>query len=228
VRVLVVEDEQHLARGLAFNLQREGIEVTCVGSGREALACYDQHDLAILDLGLPDMDGLEVLRRVRGEDPRFPVIVLTARGNEEERVAGLSLGADDYVTKPFSLRELMLRVKNKLRQVQWYDRATSGGSFTLGEAVFDLQRQVVVRGGEELRLTLREAALARYFADNPERAISREELLKEVWGYVEGTASRTVDTFVARLRKVIEPDAANPVHIRSVRGRGYLFSAVVE
>jgi DNA-binding response OmpR family regulator len=225
VRVLIVEDEQHLARGLAFNLQREELEVTCVDSGRKALAEYDKHDLMILDLGLPDIDGLEVLRRVRDEDPRFPVIVLTARGGEEDRIHGLSLGADDYVAKPFSLRELMLRVTNKLRQVRWYDRATTGGSFALGAATFDLDRQVVARDGQEHRLTLREAALARYFSDNAERAIPREELLREVWGYVEGTASRTVDTFVARLRKLIEPDPGTPAYIISVRGRGYMYRA---
>ncbi|MFH1809242.1 MAG: response regulator transcription factor [Pseudomonadota bacterium] len=228
MRILVVEDEQHLARGLSFNLEREGLEVSCVDSGAEALSCYSQYDLMILDLGLPDMDGLDVLRRVRDEDVRFPVIVLTARGGEEDRVTGLSLGADDYVNKPFSLRELMLRVTGKLKQVQWYQRATSGGQFSLGCAVFDLDRQVALRDGAELRLTMREAALARYFVDNPDRAISRDELLKEVWGYAEGTASRTVDTFVARLRKLVEPDPATPAVILSVRGRGYMLAPARE
>ncbi|MBN2358900.1 MAG: response regulator transcription factor [Deltaproteobacteria bacterium] len=224
MRVLIAEDEINLAQGLCFNLEQEGLEVHSVISGEEALAQYAAYDLLVLDIGLPGIDGFEVLRRIREHDERFPVIVLTARAAEDDRVAGLALGADDYITKPFSLKEFLLRVRGKLRQVGWYTGSGRHGPVKVGAALFDLDRQTVTREGREERTTVREQALVQYFLDHPNQALSRDDLLREVWGYTAGTASRTPDTFVARLRKLVEVDPANPRHIVSVRGKGYLFS----
>jgi DNA-binding response OmpR family regulator len=224
VRVLIAEDEINLARGLCFNLEQEGLEVSSVGSGEEALEQYAGFDLLVLDIGLPGIDGFEVLRRIRERDERFPVIVLTARAAEDDRVAGLALGADDYITKPFSLKEFLLRVHGKLKQVGWYASSSRREPVQVGAATFDFDRQTVTRDGHEERTTVREQVLVQYFLDHPNLAISREDLLSQVWGYAPGTASRTPDTFVARLRKLIELDPANPRHIQSVRGKGYLFS----
>jgi len=223
VRVIIVEDEVNLARGLAFNLEREGLETTSVATGEEALEQYEEFDLMILDVGLPGMDGFEVLRRVRAQDERYPVLMLTARAAEEDRVEGLTLGADDYIAKPFSLKELLLRVKAKLKQVSWYAGAPRQGTVTFGEASFDLDRQLAQRADETSKVTVREQALVRFFLDNPERVVSRRELLREVWGYSEEMESRTPDTFMARLRKLVEPDPAKPRFLVSVRGQGYKF-----
>jgi len=224
VRVLIAEDEVNLARGLCFNLEQEGLEVSSVGSGEEALEQYAAYDLLVLDIGLPGIDGFEVLRRIRERDERFPVIVLTARAAEDDRVAGLALGADDYITKPFSLKEFLLRVNGKLKQVGWYTSSGRREPIKVGAALFDFERQTVTRDAHEERTTVREQALVQFFLDHPDQAISREDLLSKVWGYAPGTASRTPDTFVARLRKLIEVDPASPRHIVSVRGKGYLFS----
>lgn len=223
MRVLIVEDEANLARGLVFNLQRQGLEADCVESGEIALEQYQSYDLMVLDVGLPGIDGFEVLRRVRVEDERFPVLILTARAAEDDRIEGLSLGADDYITKPFSLKEFLLRVQGKLKQVSWYSGAARQGKIQVGLAVFDFDNQTVRCGDQELKITVREEGLVRYFLDNPDRVVTRQELLQHVWGYSADATSRTPDTFVARLRKIVERDASNPQFIVSVRGKGYKF-----
>lgn len=224
MRVLIVEDELNLAKGLIFNLQHLNIQAEYVSSGEEALQRFADFDLMVLDLGLPGIDGFEVLKQMRLRDERFPVIVLTARASEDDRVRGLALGADDYVVKPFSLKELLLRIQGKLKRSRWY-RHDGAEHATMGAAHIDFSQHRARRDALEIVLTEREAALCRFLLANPDRVISREELLTDVWGYAEGTASRTVDTFIARLRKLVEPELSTPVFIISVRGAGYMFQA---
>jgi DNA-binding response OmpR family regulator len=224
MRVLIVEDELNLARGLIFNLQRIDIEAEHVSSGEEALQRFSEFDLMVLDLGLPGIDGFEVLKQLRRHDERYPVIVLTARASEDDRIQGLALGADDYVIKPFSLQELLLRIQGKLKRSRWY-RHDGAEHAQIGAANIDFSQNRARRNDEEIVLTEREAALCRFLLANPDRVISREELLTEVWGYAEGTSSRTVDTFIARLRKLVEPDVSTPCYIVSVRGTGYMYKA---
>ncbi|NLV30830.1 MAG: response regulator transcription factor [Acidobacteria bacterium] len=225
-RILLVEDEVHIARPLEFNLEQEGYEVSATGSGREALARYERRpfDLIILDIMLEDLDGFEVARRIRQSDPKVPVIMLTARAAPEDRVRGLELRADDYVVKPFHLRELLLRVRRMLERAAWYDG--EGGTAlktTVGDWPVDLEelRGEGPRGG--VQLTALEARLLRTLISAPNRVFSRRELLEKVWDYHSGVETRTVDNFIVRLRKHFEEEPEQPRHFVSLRGRGYKY-----
>lgn len=225
-RILLVEDEAHIARALGFNLEQEGYEVCATGSGREALSLVAQRpfDLIILDIMLEDLDGFEVARRIRQGDPKVPVIMLTARAAPEDRVRGLELRADDYVVKPFHLREMLLRVRRMLERAEWYagegaaPRPTAVGPWTV-----DLEglRGEGPRGA--FQLTALEARLLRTLIAAPHRVFSRRELLEEVWDYHSGVETRTVDNFIVRLRKHFEEEPEQPRHFVSLRGRGYKY-----
>lgn len=226
-RILVVEDEKHLAEGLRYNLCAEGYEVVLAGDGREALERFEEGpwSLIVLDLMLPRVDGFEVARRVRKQDPRVPVLMLTARAADEDRVRGLQCGADDYLTKPFHLEELLLRIRGMLRRSSWYRGPRSqGGLLRFGDGSWlDLVRWRAKGPRGERDLTEKEFLLLRNLIEREGETLTREELLREVWGYGPGVETRTVDNFIHRLRSYLEPEPSRPRHILSVRGRGYRF-----
>jgi two-component system, OmpR family, alkaline phosphatase synthesis response regulator PhoP len=216
-RILVVEDDAVLARVLRDNLTFEGFGVECVAEGLLAAERLRQlgPDLILLDINLPDCDGFELFELLRQAGPT-PIIVLTARGQKADKLRGLKLGADDYVTKPFDLEELLARIEAVLRRSQ-----PSASRLALGEVVVDLSTRSARRGAEEIRLTDRELEILRYLAERRNRIVHRSELLRGVWGYPEEPLTRSVDHAIARLRKKIEPDPHHPLYILTVHGDGY-------
>jgi DNA-binding response OmpR family regulator len=215
--VLVVEDERHIADLLRLYLTREGFTVTVAPDGATALAAVrSQRPVAvILDVGLPTMDGTEVLRRLRADDDWTPVLVVTARDDEVDRLLGLELGADDYITKPFSPREVVARVRTVLRRAAGNDRSTS--RWSVGEVVVDRNSRRVSVAGREVTLTTTEFDLLAMLVRRPGRVFTREELLSAVWGYSAAAGTRTVDVHIAQLRAKLGD--ASP--LRTVRGVGY-------
>ena len=231
-RILVIEDDETIALGVVTALRHERYEVEHHGDGEAGLQALRENPpaLLLLDVMLPGMDGLSVLRAVKAEHPRVQIIMLTARNEELDRVLGLEMGADDYVTKPFSLRELIARVKARLRGLKGASShkpeekpGTTPDVFTFGEIKVDLRRRIVTRGEEELRLTTHEGAVLAYLIANRGRAVSREELLEQVWGYTATMTTRTVDNQVLKLRKKLEEKPSDPRHILTVHGTGYRF-----
>jgi DNA-binding response OmpR family regulator len=219
-RVLVIEDNPDLAFGLRNNLEIEGYQVDAATDGAAGLtqAREGRPDLVVLDLMLPRMDGFRVLKAMRDEGMAMPVLILTARGDEADKVRGLKLGADDYVTKPFGLLELLARVEALLRRTAV---PAPVPVIRLGELVVDRAARTVMRGEELLPLAPRELDLLLALLDHRNEAVSRVQLLREVWGYRSDVTSRTVDTHVAELRRKLERDPANPRHIMTVRKVGY-------
>jgi DNA-binding response OmpR family regulator len=224
-RVLVVDDDPTVSEVVAGYLDRAGYVVDRADDGPTALTRAAAHrpDLVVLDLMLPGMDGLEVCRRLRGRGP-VPVIMLTARGDEDDRILGLEVGADDYVTKPFSPRELVLRVESVLRRSR---PAPSGHRVTAAGLCVDPDARRVTKDGTELALTLREFDLLLFFLRHPGRAFGREDLMREVWGWEFGDLS-TVTVHIRRLRGKVEDDPARPRLIRTVWGVGYRFEPDTE
>lgn len=222
-KVLVVEDDAAILRGLADNLAHEGYEVVTAANGETAygLQKSEKPDLIILDLMLPRMSGLELCRKLRSEGVQTPILMLTARSEESDRVIGLDLGADDYVTKPFSLRELMARVRALLRRI--HASAELPNELQFDDVEVDFRRYVATRSGQLVEMTRKEFATLRILAARAGEVVTREELLNEVWGYEAYPVSRTVDNHVAGLRSKLEKDPARPVHIRTVHGVGYKF-----
>jgi two-component system alkaline phosphatase synthesis response regulator PhoP len=229
VRLLVVEDDEHLAHGLCRNLEMEGCQATAVGTGEAALEALADPtttpDLVILDIMLPGIDGLEVCRRLRADGNTIPILFLTARGSDADRILGLRLGADDYLTKPFVVEELVLRLRGILRRAAWSGTPSrTGPEVEIGPCRVDLGTMRASTVSGEVSLTEREVMLVRFFAENEGRVLSRGELLETVWGYTFDTATRTLDTFVHRLRKHFEADPRHPRHFHTVRGVGYRFT----
>ncbi len=228
-RLLVVEDERHIAAGLKLNFELEGYDVDIVGSAREAAAKLvgaEGYDAIILDVMLPDSDGFTICRKLRDAGDFTPVLMLTARGATQDRVRGLEAGADDYIVKPFELAELLARVRVMLRRRSWEREVQSAdlpGQLCFGDARVDFEAQEAFSGDEKLKLTSLEFDLLRYFAANPGRVLSRQELQEEVWKLENYPNSRMVDNFILRLRRHFEPDSAEPRHFVSVRGAGYKF-----
>jgi DNA-binding response OmpR family regulator len=223
--VLVVDDDPTVSDVVSRYLERAGYQVTRAGDGSGALAEFHRNppDLVVLDLMLPGIDGLEVCRRLRQHAEQVPVIMLTALGEEADRVLGLQLGADDYVTKPFSPRELVLRVQSVLRRASGVPPSPAVATvLTDGDLVLDPSRRVVHRGGRELVLTVREFDLLAYLMRHPGRAFRRAELLEGVWGWTFGDQS-TVTVHVRRLREKVEDDPAVPRRIVTVWGVGYRY-----
>ncbi len=221
--VLVVEDDETLAMGLVSALEHERFAVIHCDTGERALEIIEDDipDVMILDWMLPGMDGLSVLRKVKSEHPELPVILLTAKSAELDRVLGLEMGADDYVPKPFSLRELIARVRARLRSRPAPPRAPD--VYRFGRNEVDLRRRVLSREGVEHRMTTHEAGVLQYLIGHRGRDVSREELLQNVWGYSPTMATRTVDNQILKLRKKIEDSPADPRHILTVHGTGYRF-----
>lgn len=220
--ILVVDDEEHIQELLKFNLEKEGYQVLMAGDGPEALEILEkkQPDLVVLDIMLPGMSGLEVCSEIR-RIPKFadlPVIMLTARGEEIDKVLGLEIGADDYITKPFSPRELIARIRARLRRIK---PAEEENSILWQDLRIDLDRfQVFVRG-ELIELTPKEFELLRVLASHPGKVFSREELLERIWGYEYMGDTRTVDVHIRHLRQKIERDPSNPEYLETMRGIGY-------
>lgn len=221
--VLVVEDEASLASTLSYNLRKNGFNVVSAGDGLEGLqaARRDRPDIIILDLMLPKMDGIEVCRRVRAESD-VPILMLTAKSEELDKVVGLEMGADDYLTKPFSMRELMARVRALLRRAAT-DQSAEGSAIRTGDLSLDLRGRSVRRGDAEVVLKPKEFDLLYFLARNAGQVFTREQLLENVWGYDFYGGSRTVDVHVRWLREKLEETPAQPRHILTVRGVGYKF-----
>jgi two-component system, OmpR family, alkaline phosphatase synthesis response regulator PhoP len=222
--ILIVEDDEAIATGLELNLKLAGYVATVVHDGESALAQFHAQPptLLLLDINLPKKNGLEVLSDLRRGGSSTPVIVLSAREDEFDKVAALRLGADDYVTKPFSLAELMARVDAVLRRTGGGHTASPAAAHRFGDVVVDLATRTVSRGGEPVKLTPLELELLSFLVRNPSRVFTREQLLRQVWGQSRGSL-RTVDNFVAQLRGKLERDPEQPRHIITVRGSGYRF-----
>lgn len=225
-RVLVVEDEEHLAAGLQLNFQLEGFGVEVARTGREAAAAilHAPFDLIILDVMLPDIDGFSLCQKLRDTGNRTPVLMLTARDTVEDRVEGLNVGADDYLTKPFELAELLARARSLLRRRKWErtEEVPHESTYRFGAVEIDFDRHVATCRGEPRHLTKLEFDLLRYFAENPGRVLSREELQERVWN-LNFPNRRMVDNFILRLRRHFEPNPQDPEYFVSVRGAGYKF-----
>jgi two-component system, OmpR family, alkaline phosphatase synthesis response regulator PhoP len=217
-RILVVEDDTSLARVLCDNLVYEGFDVAHAGDGRGALEQGNafKPDLVLLDLTLPGIDGFEVCRRLAEGQSRTAIIMLTARGQKEDKVQGLRLGADDYITKPFALDELLARIHAVLRRVQ-----PAGDFLVLGSVRIDFGRYSATQNDEKVAFSQRELEVLRYMSSRAGKVVTREELLRNVWGYQNVPLTRSVDNLIARLRWKIEPDPDNPRYIHTVYGDGY-------
>jgi two-component system alkaline phosphatase synthesis response regulator PhoP len=231
IHLLVVEDERNVGETLAERLQGAGYRVTLADSAARARQAWRSETpaLALLDVGLPDGNGFALARELRGAAPQTAIIFLTAHGNPEERVRGLEIGADDYITKPFHFRELLLRIQNCLKRAQ--DLANLPGevrgTLHIGRAQVDFERFSAVVDGEHHALTHKECAVLRLLASRVGKAVSRDEILDRAWSADEFPTSRTVDNFIVRLRRLVEVDAAEPRVIRSIRGVGYLLTEVI-
>jgi DNA-binding response OmpR family regulator len=222
-KVLVVEDDPGILRTVADNLRFEQYDVITATDGETAYALHqnEQPDLIVLDLMLPRMSGLELCRKLRTEDVQVPVLMLTARGQEADRVRGLDLGGDDYVSKPFSVPELMARVRALLRRAS----VSSGGPATLkfGQVEIDFGRYTAQRCGRPVVMTRKEFALLRFLASREDTVATRDEILNKVWGMDSYPITRTVDNHISSLRSKLETDPARPAHIQTVHGVGYKF-----
>jgi two-component system, OmpR family, alkaline phosphatase synthesis response regulator PhoP len=222
-RILVVEDDQALALGLRINLEAEGYEVIHTVTAEEGLSVLDNTgvDLVVLDIMLPGMSGVEALRTIRAGNLKLPVLILTARSSLDDKVEGLKAGADDYLTKPFNLEEFLLRVKRMLDRYQWYK---SEDILQVGNTRINFNTlEITDPMGKVFRITPHEANLIQYLCLHQDRIVTRAELLKNVWGLDPDIETRTVDTFISRIRRYVENDPSKPERIISVRGKGYRF-----
>ena len=233
-RVLVVEDEPHLSEGLKLNLSLKGYDVMIAPDGSAALRRWKEWapDLIVLDIMLPKIDGLSVLRKIRLEDERIPILILSAKGSPDDKIKGFSYGVDDYLAKPFNLDEFLLRVDRLATRGDWTREGADSGEreisslprfYEFGENRIDFQTLEARCPSGQIRLTEQEAMLLRLFINNRGRPLSRKKLLEIGWGYARGTTTRTVDNFIVRFRKYFERDPKNPVYFKSLRSVGYIF-----
>jgi DNA-binding response OmpR family regulator len=233
-RILLVEDERHIADGLRFNLEEEGHSVAVTENGEEALSLLlaqrEPFDLMILDVMLPGKDGFAVARELRQKRNFIPVLMLTARGRPEDVLKGFEAGADDYLPKPFNLDILIARIGGLLRRKNWMQSAseaapTATDEFSFADKTVDFQRLQLRNGKQSFQLTLMEMELLRYLIRNTGRPVSRKEILERVWDLKEDTDTRAIDNFIVRLRRYIEKEPSQPRHLLTVRGLGYQFVA---
>jgi two-component system alkaline phosphatase synthesis response regulator PhoP len=233
IRILIVEDEEAIGHGLKFNFESEGYHVHLARNGQDGLDYIKTHheDLAviILDLMLPQINGYEVLKKTREFAKMIPILVLSAKSLEKDKVLAFELGADDYVTKPFSLMELLLRVKNLAKKRTWEpDSKSPVKEHAFGKAIFYPDKLLVVTSTkQEIRVSPTEGELIRLFYQSQNKILTRQELLETVWNYPGGLhiETRTVDVFIGKLRRYMEEDPAHPVFLKSIRGKGYLYQA---
>jgi DNA-binding response OmpR family regulator len=225
-QILLVEDEDSLAIGLEYNLTEEGYSVIIASDGRQALKHISStiFDLVVLDIMIPYLDGFQVAQKIRDRFPQMPILMLTARTAAKDRIKGLELGADDYLTKPFHLQELLLRIRGMLKRKRWYQSATAESPlYRFGENEVNFENLSCRAGDKDMKLTAHEAMFLRYLIDNKGRVISRKEILENVWNIHSEVETRTIDNFIVRLRKFFEPNPSQPLYIKSIRGIGYMF-----
>jgi DNA-binding response OmpR family regulator len=225
-RILLVEDEKHIAQGIIFNLELEGFLITHTETGAAAMDAFGRQsfDLVVLDLMLPDSHGFDLCREMRKTQPQLPILMLTALGEEQDRVSGLKEGADDYLTKPFSLDEFLLRIRGMLRRSAWYQPSQiKAEDYQFGSNLIDLNNLTAETTKGKIRITELEGRMLAIFFSNEGETLTRATLLKSVWGMAEDAETRTLDNFIVRIRKYFEEDPANPKHFLTVRGRGYQF-----
>jgi len=225
-RILLVEDEETLAVGLEYNLTEEGYLIKWARNGRDAIELFkkEKFDLIILDIMLPYLNGFEVAEIIRKADPQIPVLMLTAKTESDDKIKGLEKGADDYMTKPFHLQELLLRVKGMLKRKNWYKQSHAYQPvYKFGGNEINFESLICHNGKNELRLTPQEAMLLKYLIERKGQVVTRKELLENVWHLNPDIETRTVDIFIVRLRKYFENDPSNPVYFKSIRGAGYMF-----
>ena len=222
--ILVIEDDISILRGLKDNLKYEGYSVITETNGKEGLqlALKENIDLILLDIMLPGMNGYEICRKLKKEKPGLPVIMITARGSEVDKVSGLDIGADDYVTKPFSIPELLARVRAIFRRFTQVKNISE--EYFFGNIKLNFTEYKAFRNNEEIKLSSKEFAIMEYLIKHEGKVIHRHDLLNEVWGFDVMPTTRTVDNFILDLRKKLEDDPSNPQHIISVRGVGYRFN----
>jgi DNA-binding response OmpR family regulator len=222
-KILIVEDEPNMVAGLRDNFEFEGYQVLTAADGVAGLerALSESPDIVILDVMMPRMSGLDVCKQLKAKKPSMPIIMLTARGQEVDKVVGLELGADDYVTKPFSIRELLARVKAVLRRAGTIPK--QGEKFAFGEVEVNLRSCQVSRKGKALEFSSKEFELLKYFLNHPGETLSRDRLLEDVWGYDRFPTTRTVDAHIVRLRQKVETKPEDPRFILTVHGTGYKF-----
>jgi DNA-binding response OmpR family regulator len=221
-RILVIEDDPKVQKAMHRLFEPEGFEVQMRGDGQSGLQtfCETPQSLVVLDLRLPDMNGRDVCREIKKIAASVPIIVVSAASDVMDKVLMLELGADDYVTKPFSPRELLARVRVALRRAS---KATPVETFAFDGVAVDFNKMQLMRGGEQIPLTAQEFKVLKFMVQNPERVVSRDELLNEVWGYQSYPTTRTVDNHILKLRQKLEPEPANPIHFLTVHGVGYRF-----
>ncbi len=226
-RILLVEDEIHVAEGIMMNLKTEGYTVIHVEDGNSALKIYqiNEFDLIILDIMLPMIDGLEVCRRIRKNLGTEPILFLTARDSLNDKKQGLAIGADDYITKPFDLEELILRIKAIFRRQAWLKSSgTSHSKYTFKGGSIDFDSFLAESEKGQFHLTNKECLLLKFFSQHPDDVLSRDVILDAVWGYKAYPSTRTVDNFVLRFRKYFEPDSSRPIYFHTEFGTGYRFT----
>lgn len=224
--ILIIEDDVSILRGLKDNLEYEGYRVVAETNGKKGLilALEKTADLLLLDIMLPGLNGYEICRKVKKEKPGLPIIMLTARGSEMDKVSGLDMGADDYITKPFSLPELLARIRAILRRTK--EETDVPEFYSFGNIKLDFKKFQAFAGDKEINLSAREFTIMEYLIRHEGEAIHRYDLLNNVWGYEAMPTTRTVDNFILDLRKKLEKDPSKPIHILSVRGVGYRFNSL--
>jgi two-component system, OmpR family, alkaline phosphatase synthesis response regulator PhoP len=226
-RILLVEDEAHLAEGISENLEQEGYAVETVGDGDSALIRWRAGgiDLIVLDVMLPKRDGFAVCKAVRDEGGHVPILFLTAKNSDDDRIYGLEMGGDDYLGKPFNLRELLMRVRSMLRRQGWYGELVKAApSVRVGHVTVDFSKaEVTTAEGERVSIAEKEAMILRLLIDRADQLVARDEILERVWGYEVAPSTRAVERMIVRLRKLIEPTPEKPRYLHTVRGLGYRF-----
>lgn len=222
-KILIIEDEKAMSAGLKHNLEFEGYECELAETGTAGLekGLNGGFDLILLDVMLPEISGFDVLRQLRGDKVTTPIIMLTAKAEEIDKVLGLEMGADDYVTKPFSVRELLARVKALLRRSESNTSQPVQNKIQVGRLLLDFQAYNAFDSGEEVHLSVREFDILKFMLDHAGQTISRSDLLEKIWGYESSPTTRTVDNFILRLRQKLEPNFKQPRHIITVHGLGY-------
>lgn len=231
-KVLLVEDEKHIAAGIELNLKLQGYQVSVAQDGEQALKLWQtlEPQLIILDIMLPKLNGLKVLRKIREQDQQLPILILSAKGAHQDKVKGFESGSDDYMTKPFELEELLLRVKRMLERSKFKPQAKKPLSnfedkpFQFGANIVNFASRLAQTKDGDHFLTDNELYLLKYFIDHPNKPLTRDELLQAGWGYSEGTSTRTLDNFIVRFRKYFEDDPKKPLHFISIRSVGYQFN----
>ncbi len=226
-RILIVEDEEHIAKGLKLNLEAESFATAIVANGKQAIEeiLSNPPDLVLLDVMLPGASGFEVCDTVRGRGSRVPILFLTARGSEDDRIRGLELGGDDYLTKPFSVRELLQRIRAILRREEWYRKSPAPGSeYSFDGNHVDFAAYKAWTHSGEVTLTQKECMLLKLLVEHEGKVVDRDTILDQVWGYDRYPSTRTIDNLVLHLRKYFEDDPKKPRHLHSIYGAGYRFT----